>query len=504
MAASKRNTDEPALMPSGIEGLDDVLRGGLVPQRLYLVEGASGTGKTTMGLQFLLEGVRRGERCMFVTLSEDSEELRASIESHGWSPEGIDILELIASEDSLKADARYTMYHPADVELGETTKSVLAEADRIKPIRVVLDSLSELRLLAEDSLRYRRQILALKRYFSGHQATVMMVDDWAGEHRDTQLHSLVHGVISLERLQGEYGSMRRRLQIGKLRDRAIREGYHDFAIRQGGIEIFPRLVAAEHRTAHARQAISSGIERLDALLGGGLAKSTSTLVVGAAGTGKSSVATQFAMASAKRGERASIFLFDEAIATFIERSTGLGMDVAPLIATDQMVLRQVDPAELQPGEFACVVRDAVVAQNTQMVVIDSLNGFLNATPSERFLALHLHELLMFLGQRGVTTLLLMTQHGFIGGDVNVPVDASYLADTVILLRYFEAQGEVRQALSVIKKRTGNHERTIREMSLNKRGVVIGEPLREFQGILTGSPTFIGAAAAGKNGRRKNS
>jgi len=501
MVASKRDDNEPALIPSGIEGLDDVLRGGLVPRRLYLVEGASGTGKTTMGLQFLLEGVRRGERCMFVTLSEAAEELRASIESHGWSAEGIDILELIASEDSLKADARYTMYHPADVELAETTKSVLAEADRIKPLRVVFDSLSELRLLAEDSLRYRRQILAIKRYFSRHQATVILIDDWPSESSDSQLHSLVHGVISLERLQGEYGSMRRRLQVGKLRDRAIREGYHDFVIRQDGIEIFPRLVAAEHRTSHAQQSISSGVERLDALLGGGLAKGTSTLIVGAAGTGKSSVATQFAMASARRGERAALYLFDEAVATFTERSAGLGMDIAPLVAADQMILRQVDPAELPPGEFACVVRNSVVKHNTQMVVIDSLNGFLNATPSERFLALHLHELLMFLGQQGVTTLLLMTQHGIIGGDVYVPVDASYLADTVILLRYFEAMGEVRQAISVIKKRTGNHERTIREVRLD-HGITIGEPLRDFQGILTGSPTWTGATPTRKDGRRK--
>jgi circadian clock protein KaiC len=355
--------------------------------------------------------------------------------------------------------------------------------------------------LAEDPLRYRRQILAIKRYFSRHQATVMLVDDWTGENSDSQLHSLVHGVISLERLQGEYGSMRRRLQVGKLRDRAIREGYHDFVIRQDGIEIFPRLVAAEHRTSHAQQAISSGVERLDALLGGGLAKGTSTLVVGAAGTGKSSLATQFAMASAIRGERAALYLFDEAVATFTERSTGLGMDIAPLIAAKQMIVRQVDPAELSPGEFACTVRNGVVKHNTQMVVIDSLNGFLNATPSERFLALHLHELLMFLGQQGVTTLLLMTQHGIIGGDVYVPVDASYLADTVVLLRYFEAMGEVRQAISVIKKRTGNHERTIREMNLNK-GITIGEPLRNFQGILTGSPTWIGETVTRTNERRK--
>ena len=501
MVASKREDNDPALIPSGMEGLDDVLRGGLVPRRLYLVEGASGTGKTTMGLQFLLEGVRRGEPCMFVTLSEDAEELRSSIESHGWSAEGIDMLELIASEDSLKADARYTMYHPADVELAETTKSVLAEADRIKPLRVVLDSLSELRLLAEDALRYRRQILAIKRYFSRHQATVMLIDDWGGPNKDTQLHSLVHGVISLERLQGEYGSMRRRLQIGKLRDREIREGYHDFVIRHDGIEIFPRLVAAEHRTPHAQQAISSSVERLDALLGGGLAKGTSTLIVGAAGTGKSSLATQFAIASAARRERAAVYLFDEAVATFTERSAGLGMDVAPLIAADQMIVRQVDPAELPPGQFACLVRNAVVKHNTQMVVIDSLNGFLNATPSERFLALHLHELLMFLGQQGVTTLLLMTQHGMIGGDAYVPVDASYLADTVVLLRYFEAMGEVRQAISVIKKRTGNHERTIREFRLNN-GVAIGEPLRNFQGILTGSPTWIGPTATSKNEQRK--
>jgi len=482
-------TVTPSLVSTGIEGLDDVLKGGLVPSRLYLVEGTSGSGKTTLGLHFLLAGVALGQRCLFVTLSENSAELRASIEAHGWATQGLDILELIASEESLRADARYTMYHPSEVELGQTTRAVLARADEIMPARVVFDSLSELRLLAESPLHYRRQILALKRYFASRKATVLLIDDREQERGASNLHSLVHGVIRLERQNVEYGSMRRRLQVDKMRDRAVREGHHDFVIRQSGIDVFPRLVAAEHRVSYARQSVSTGDEQLDTLLGGGLARGTSNLIVGAAGTGKSSLATQFAVAAAARGEHAVMFLFDEAVATSVERSAGLGVDLDAMMRAERVLLRQVDPAELSPGEFACAVRHAVTTNDARMVVIDGLNGYLNAAPSDRFLALHLHELLMFLGQQGVTTLLLLTQHGIAGGDVFVPVDASYLADTVILLRYFEAMGEVRQAISVIKKRTGSHERTIRELRFDN-GISIGNPLRHFKGILTGSPTMV--------------
>jgi circadian clock protein KaiC len=487
------------LVATGVEGLDDILRGGLTANRLYLVEGNPGSGKTTLALQFLLAGVQRGERCLFVTLSESEEELRATALSHGWSLEGIEVAEIIASEESLKPDARYTMFHPSEVELGETTKKVLAEVERVEPTRMVFDSLSEMRLLAQNPLRYRRQILALKQSLSRQRCTVLIVDDRTGSERDEHLHSIAHGVISLERQTQEYGTMRRRLQVAKMRGRAFREGYHDFVIRRGGVEAYPRLVAAEHLTAYSREAIKSGLAALDTLLGGGLARGTSTLVTGPAGTGKSTLASQYAVSVAAKGDQAAIYLFDESVATFRERSAGLGMDVGPLLESGRLNILQVDPAELSPGEFAHLVRRSVVRDKSQLVVIDSLNGYMNAMPSEQFLTLHLHELLTYLGQRGVTTLLLLAQHGLVGSGLEGPVDASYLADTVLLLRYFEAMGEIRQAISVIKKRTGKHERTIRELRFGEKGITVGEPLREFQGIMTGSPQIIGKAV-GRTGQ----
>src|SRR3569833_1420795 len=475
---------------TGITGLDKILSGGRTPNRLYLVEGDPGSGKTTLALQFLLAGIRRGESCMFVTLSESKEELYASAESQGWNLDGINVLEIIASEDSLKQDSRYTMYHPSEGELGETIKTVLAEAERIKPTRLVFDSLSELRLLAENPLRYRRQILAFKQYFSRRQSTVLLIDDKRGQERDMHLHSLAHGVISLDRKTAEYGSMRRRLQVGKLRGRSFSEGFHDYVIRRGGIELFPRLIAAALCSFFDHQDIKSGLDSLDLLLGGGLAKGTSTLIMGAAGTGKSSLATQYARVIAASGQHASIFLYDEAITTFKQRSANLGIDVESLINEGMLNVQQVDPAELAPGEFAHAVRQAVDQQLTLLVVIDSLNGYLIAMPCDRFLTLHMHELLTYLNQQGVTTLLLMTQYGIIGGDTRAPVDASYLADTVLLLRYFAAFGEVRQALSVIKKRTGRHERSIRELHF-QNGISVGKPLKNFRGVLNGLAQYIG-------------
>jgi circadian clock protein KaiC len=481
--------DLSRLVNTGVGGLDRILRGGLAPRRLYLVEGDPGSGKTTLALQFLTAGVRNGERCMFVTLSESIEELRATTENHGLSLDGIHVLELLASEESLKPDTRYTMFHPSEVELSETTKTVLAKAEQLRPKRLVFDSLSELRLMAQNSLRHRRQVLALKQFFARQDCTVIFIDDRTAEGADMQLHSLSHGVITLEHRAPEYGAMRRRLRVAKMRGRPFSEGYHDFIIRRGGLEVFPRIIAAEHGTRYPREAITSGLESLDVLLGGGLARGTSTLLLGAAGTGKSSVASQYAVAAARRGEHSIIFLFDESTETFLERSAGLGMDVEPLVKEGKLTLRHIDPAELTPGEFAHIIRRTVEQSGTRIVVIDSLNGYLNAMPSERLLTLHLHELLSYLGQQGVTTLLLMAQHGIVGAAMQTPVDASYLADTVLLLRYFEAAGEVRQAISVIKKRTGRHERAIRELRFDG-GLTVGEPLREFQGVLTGTPTFF--------------
>jgi circadian clock protein KaiC len=487
--------DTGTLLRTGIEGLDDVLGGGLAPHRVYLVEGHPGAGKTTLALQFLREGVRLGETCMFVSLSESEQELQVSAEAHGWTLEGIKILELIASEDSLKPDARYTMYHPSEVELVQTAQAVLDEAARVRPARIVFDSLSELRLMAENPLRYRRQILALKQYFTRHHATVLLIDDCITIDRDLQLHSLAHGVISLERHNAPYGVLRRQLQVVKMRGRPFREGFHDMVIRHGGVQVFPRLVAAEYRgNGYQRQAVGSGLPALDALLGGGLASGTSTLVMGAAGTGKSSLATHYAVAAAQRGERSCVFLFDESVGTFLERSAGLGMPLQPLVDGGRLTLHPIDPAELSPGEFADLVRQTVEQGCSGLLVIDSLNGYLNAMPNERYLTLHLNELLAYLQRHAVTTLLLMTQHGLVGEQTGLPVDASYLADTVVLLRYFETMGAVRQAISVIKKRTGPHERTIRELSFGPNGLAVGEPLSQFQGVLSGAPQLLGQDA----------
>lgn len=480
------------LIQTGVAGLDEILGGGIVPRRLYLVEGDPGAGKTTLALQFLREGLARGERGLLVTLSESEEELLASADSHGWDvrAEGLDILELTVSDSELSPESRYTMYHPSEVELGETIKRVLAEMERRQPARLVLDSLSELRLMAENPLRYRHQILALKQRFARHGVTVLLIDDRAGGERDMHLHSLAHGVISLGRDVMDYGAQRRRLQVHKLRGRAFSEGFHDFKIRRGGLEVFPRLVAATHRAETVHGDVPSGIPALDTLLGGGLAQGSSTLLVGAAGTGKSSLAAQYACAAVARGEHASIFLFDESQVTFRQRSAAIGQDVDTMIRDGRLSLQQIDPAEMSAGEFACAVQRAVEEDQSKVVVIDSLNGYMNAMPSERFQTLHMHELMTYLGQRGVTTLLLMTQHGIIGTEYEMPVDASYLADTVLLLRYFEAFGEVRAAMSVIKKRTGSHERTIRELRLGP-GLSVGEPLREFQGVLRGAPVYQG-------------
>lgn len=494
MARSAAADDAP-LVPTGVAGLDDVLGGGLTAHRLYLLEGNPGSGKTTLALQFLLEGARRGERGVYVTLSETKLELTAVARSHGWSLDAIDVVELAPSEEALEPDNQYTMFQPSEVELGVTTRAILAEVERVKPTRAVIDSLSELRLLAQSALRYRRQILGLKQFFIGRECTVLLADDKTSEAQDLQLESLAHGVLSLEQLSPEYGAERRRLRVTKFRGQKYRGGYHDFAIKTGGLEVYPRLVAAEHAAGRAEGLLQSGNRQLDALLGGGIEYGTNVLLVGPAGTGKSSVAVQYARAAAACGERAALFIFDERLQILCKRAEGLGMDLSPYLASGHLTVQPVDPAELSPGEFAHAVRQSVERQDgrpgARVVVIDSLNGYLQAMLEERFLTAQLHELLTYLGHRGVVTFLVLAQHGMVG-TMQADVDTTYLADTVILLRYFEAAGEVRQALSVVKKRIGRHERTIRELRL-EGGVVVGEPLRDFHGVLTGVPAYGGAA-----------
>ncbi|HZT60302.1 MAG TPA: ATPase domain-containing protein [Pyrinomonadaceae bacterium] len=488
--------DAQLRLATGSAGLDRVLEGGFPANRLYLLEGDPGTGKTTLALQFLLEGARRKEPVLYVTLSETKEELTAVAHSHGWSLEGVNLHELVPPEESLKAEAQYTIFHPSEVELGETTRAVIEEVERIQPRRVVFDSLSEMRLLARDPLRYRRQILALKQFFAGRKTTVLLLDDRTSTDADLQVQSIAHGVLMLEQLELDYGAERRRLRVSKLRGSRFRGGFHDFTIRTGGVEVFPRLVAADRRAEFKQESVASEVAELDALLGGGLDRGTATLVLGPAGCGKSSLAAHFAAAAAARGERAAAFIFDEGVNTYLNRAAGLGTDLRKEVEAGRLTLQQVDPAELSPGEFAHAVCEAVEG-GARLVILDSLNGYLQAMPDERFLTAQMHELLTFLNQQGVVTLLVMAQHGFMGS-MSSPVDVSYLADTVVLLRYFEAAGAIRRAISVVKKRTGRHEDTIREMRLSaSRGVEVGEPLTAFRGVLTGVPVLVGGA--GKKG-----
>lgn len=486
-------TMEPETASTGIRGLDEILGGGLPRHRIYLFDGDPGVGKTTIGMQFLRAGVSAGERCLYVALSETLPEIRSVVESHGWSLDGIDVIELSAIEQSADLANENTLFEPSEVELQETTRRVLEEVERIQPDRIVFDSLSELRLLAQTRLRYRRQILALKQYFAAKTATVLLLDDRTSEPEDQQLQSLAHGVVRLEQVPPAYGADRRNLRVIKLRGRRFRSGTHDFSIRTGGVEVFPRLVPADHNTEFPRERLSSGLDGLDALLGGGLDYGTSTLVLGPAGTGKSSVAMRYAAAPAARGEHAAVFMFDERIATALERSRAQGMMLEPYLEAGTLILQQIDPAEMGAGEFAHRVHEIVESSRTRLVVIDSLNGYLHAMASERQLTVQLHELLSYLGNLGVATILVMAQHGMIG-TMQSPVDVSYLADGVVMLRYFENRGRIRKAISVLKKRSGAHESTIRELLVDGDGVRVGPPLAEFTGVLTGVPQYIGAAS----------
>jgi circadian clock protein KaiC len=463
---------------------------------MYLLTGTPGAGKTTLAMQFLMAGAAAGESCLYVTLSESRREINKVARSHGWDLSGVHVCELVPSEQNLSSDAQLTVFNPSELELGETTQALIAEVERRKPKRVVIDSLSELRLVAQNALRYRRQILALKQFFGGRDCTVLMLDDCTGEAGDGQLESIAHGVVLLEQLANQYGAERRRLRVVKMRGVSFRGGYHDFAIRKGGLDVFPRLVASEHHGEFADAELPSGHAGLDALLCGGLPLGTSTLLLGPAGTGKSTIATQFAVAAAQRGDRAAMYVFDENIGTFRGRSRKLGIDVEPHLKSGLLTVQQVDPAELSSGEFAAIVRRAVDGTDgkggpAKVVVIDSLNGYLNAMPEEKFLTAQMHELLAYLGQLGVVTIMTVTQSGMVGSSMNSPVDTTYLADNVILFRYFEARGRVRRAISVVKKRSGRHELTIRELSVGAKGIEIGAPLEDFHGVLTGVPRFVG-------------
>ncbi|HZI82970.1 MAG TPA: ATPase domain-containing protein [Casimicrobiaceae bacterium] len=483
-------SSESSRAGTGIEGLNDILREGLVSNRLYLVEGSPGSGKTTLAFQFLLEGVRCGEKVLHITLSESEEEIRAVAASHGWSLEGITIRPLMPSEAELSTEEQYTVFHPSEIELSETTRKILEEVKRHRPSRVVIDSLSELRLLSGDALRYRRQILALKQFFAGQRCTVLVLDDLTAADRDLQVQSIAHGAMLLEHEKPSFGSLRRRLSITKFRGSDFRAGYHDYVIRRGGIEVYPRLVAAEHRRESSRERLRSEMAGLDSLMGGGLERGTSTLLVGASGTGKSSIAALFADRAAARGERSAMFIFDESANTLYSRMEGLGIDLRKRVDDGMVAVTQIDPAELSPGQFAHAIRRAVAVESTRIVVIDSLNGYLNSMPDESFLIVQLHELLTYLGQAGIATILIATQAGLIGSQMSTPVDASYIADSVVLLRYFEADGEVRQAISVVKMRGGDHERSIREFIMRDGRMWVGEPLRDYRGVFTGVPHKI--------------
>jgi circadian clock protein KaiC len=480
------------LVATGVNGLDEILAGGLTKSCLFLLEGKPGSGKTTIAMQFLMEGEKRGQRSLYVTLSETKQELLNTAASHGWTlGQGIEICELQPPESSLDAREQQTLLYASDLELGETVKEILDCVEQTRPDLLVLDSLSEIRLLAQGSLRYRRQLLALKHFLARRGITVLMLDDLTTDTLDKTVHSIAHGVILLEDMAPIYGSERRRVKIAKYRGRAFRGGYHDFIIATGGVRVFPRLVAAEHTGTFDAVTVASGVERLDRLLGGGVDKGTSTLVLGPAGTGKSLFVLQYVRAAMDRGEKVALFVFDEELGVTFRRATGMGIDLQTYQTDGTLFVDHIDAAEMSPGEFTHRVRNCVVDHGVSMVVIDSLNGYQAAMPDEHALILHMHELLQYLNRRGVSTFLTVAQHGLVG-DMKTPVDVTYLADTVVLMRYFEADGRVRRAVSVVKKRTGPHEDTIREFQITGHGIEVGPVLREFQGVLRGVPTYVGS------------
>lgn len=490
-AAQHPDNQQEERISTGNAGLDDILGGGLDADRLYLYEGQPGAGKTTLALEFLLEGARRGERVLYITLSETERELRLVVRRHGWDLAGVEIVELVPAETVLDEQHEITLLHPAELELGETTRLILDRVESINPSRVVIDSLSELRLLAQSSLRYRRQVLALKQFFANRNCTVVLLDDMTAQDNDLQLHSISHGVVLLEQRVIDYGAERRRLRVIKMRGMDFRGGFHDMKIVRGGIEVYPRLVAAEHQADFTGEPTPSGVEALDELLGGGLERGTSALFVGPAGVGKSTLAMTYAMAATDRGERSAIFAFDEGSATIEARASAVGMRLPEAIADGRVLFQQIDPAEMSPGEFASIVRRRVERDGARVVIIDSLNGYLNAMPEGRFLILQMHELLTYLARQGVLTILVLGQHS-VADRGETPLDISYLSDSVLMLRYFEHGGRVRRAVSVTKKRSGVHEYGIREFRMGAGGIEVGEELLDFSGVLGGSPLYTGS------------
>jgi circadian clock protein KaiC len=497
-----KETARETRVKTGVAGLDDVLRGGFPPRRMYLIEGLPGSGKTTLALQFLLTGIRKGEKSIYISLSETREEIEEVAESHGWSLDQLEIVELSAVDEKIAAEAQSTLFHSSEVELTETTRFLLESVERLKPNRVALDSLSELRLLSQTPLRYRRQILSLKQYFAGRNCTTLLLDDDSGPASDSHVQSLAHGVISLQQLAPEYGAERRRLLVRKVRGTTFRGGFHDFVIQTGGLRVFPRLVAAEHHVKFREESVASGIRGLDDLLGGGLARGTSNLFTGPPGTGQSTLALKYAIAAARRGEKVLCFTFDESLNVLYDRARGLNLGLEEFVKKGLINIIKVDPAELSPGELACCVQTAVEKDKVRFVYLDSLNGYVHAMGDERFLNLQLHELLTYLNQQGVVTILVLAPQGMLG-QMQSPIDLTYLADTVLALRFFEAKGAVHKAISVIKKRTGNHEKTIRELTLSPEGVHVGPPLEEFRGVLTGVPVEAETVGRRKAKPRRN-
>ena len=468
-----------------------VLGGGLPRHRMYLVQGEPGAGKTTFGIQFLLEGLRRSEKVLYISFSESRDELASIAASHGWTLDGLQIMVVQMGRRELEATDQYTVFHPAEIELGSVMNHLLDEIKRIKPDRLVIDSLSEMRLLAGEPLRYRRQILALKEAMAPMQCTVVLLDTCRRDETGAQFETLVYGAIALDQFVPAYGRKRRRLRLAKLRGVNFDDGYHDYKIETGGMVVYPRLVAADHRMKSGQELVPSGVKELDTLLGGGMVRGSSTLVMGAAGTGKTTFSMQYVLAAAQRGERVAVYTFDESLEMYLSRARGMGIPLEQYVHNGQVTIQTVDPGELAPGEFIHRVRTGVDREGVRMVIIDSLNGYLHATPDERFLTVQLHELLTYMADRRVLTILVVAQQGLFGTDIDPPVEISYLADSVILLRYFEHAGRVRQAISVVKKRYGSHERTVRELLLGHGGLRVGEPLNGFRGVLTGMPEYEG-------------